>query len=1144
MKNKFLLFVMLLSVMTISSCSRNGRIKLLVFSKTTGFRHDSIEPGMEAIKKMAAEKGFEADFTEDATAFTEKNLGRYSAVVFLNTTGDILDARQQEAFERYIQAGGGYVGIHSATDTEYDWPWYGELAGAWFLDHPGDPSNVQKGKFSVVEKDHPATEGMPEHFEHTDEFYNFRNISKSIHPLLSIDEASYKGGKNPDFHPMSWYHAFDGGRSFYTALGHTKESFRDPLFLNHLWGGIKYASGGEKPKPVDFSKARPEENRFTKVVLAEKLDEPMELSVLDNDRILFIQRKGEIRLFNNKTGELKEITKLPVSTKYTNKAGEVREAEDGLLGLAKDPNFAKNNWIYLFYSDPVKSANVLSRFEFRDDQLVMESRKELLEVPVQREECCHTAGSITWDKNGNLYLSTGDNTNPHGSNGYSPSDERPGRESWDAQRSSGNTNDLRGKILRIKPRDDGSYTIPEGNLFPEGTAGTRPEIYSMGHRNPFRISVDQHTGYLYWGDVGPDAADPKEDRGPAGHDEVGQAKAPGNFGWPHFVGDNKAYHKYDFEKEVSGPKWNAEAPVNTSKNNTGLEKLPPAQKAFIWYPYGSSAEFPLMGNGGRNAMAGPVYYEADFRKAERKFPSYYDQKLFIYEWMRGFIMSVTLDEKGDFVRMERFLPNQTFNNPMDMEFAPNGDLYMLEYGTGWFVQNDNARLIRLEYNGGNRKPEVKAAASVPGGAVPLQVALSGEGSHDLDDDPLTYHWQVTSDKGFKKEFTSENATLTLEQAGLYKAVLTITDGRGGESSATVEIAAGNDLPVVDLSFSGHNTSFYRAGGTFPYTVNVSDKEDGTLGHGIPAEQVVFTADYLAEGFDKVSIAQGHKTADENAIMSSRGRKLIDASDCKSCHDTDKKSVGPTYRTVSKKYEKSSDALGYLTQKIISGGSGVWGEVAMAAHPDLPEQDAREMARYILSLAKEKAAGKLPLRGTYTTTLPKGDAGKGSFIFRASYADQGANGLPSVRSERTLVLRNSLLDIHAFDTETDIMKMTFNDMKLLMPQKSGAYVALSDIDLNGISSLVVYALAPEAQVNAVGGKVELRLGGPTGTLAGESALIKPTPALTQTPNVLNIPLKVQPEDLLKNQDLYLVFVHPEIKDKTLMVVVRAEVVLGK
>lgn len=1143
MKNKAILIIFLV-VMTVTSCSRNGRIKLLVFSKTTGFRHDSIEPGKEALKKMAAEKGFEADFTEEDSVFNEKQLAGYSAVVFLNTTGDILDARQQEAFERYIQAGGGYVGIHSATDTEYDWPWYGELAGAWFLDHPGDPSNVQKGKFTVTDKSHRATAGMPDHFEHTDEFYNFRNISPRIRPLLTLDETSYTGGKNPGFHPMSWYQEFDGGRSFYTALGHTKEAFQDPLFLGHLWGGIQYAAGGEKPKPVDFTQSRPEENRFTKVVLAEKLDEPMELSVLDDHRILFIQRKGEIRLFNTKTGELKDIAKLPVSITYTSKTGETRNAEDGLLGLSKDPGFAQNNRIYLFYSDPVKSANVLARFELKGDQFLMDSKKELLEVPVQREECCHTAGSIAWDRQGNLYLSTGDNTNPFGSDGYSPSDERPGREPWDAQRSSGNTNDLRGKILRIKPRDDGSYTIPPGNLFPEGTPGTRPEIYTMGHRNPFRISIDQHNDYLYWGDVGPDARDPSENRGPAGHDEVGQARKAGNFGWPHFVGNNKAYNRYDFEKQVSGPKWEANAPLNTSRNNTGLQKLPPAQSAFIWYPYGSSPDFPLMGNGGRNAMAGPVYYQDDFKGSERKFPSYYNKKLFIYEWMRGFIMAVTLDDKGDFMRMERFLPNQTFNNPMDMEFAANGDLYMLEYGTGWFVQNDNARLVRIEYNGGNRKPLAKAVAGKTGGAVPLRVELSGEGSLDLDGDALNYHWRVTSDRGFKKEFSTEKVALNLTEPGLYKAVLTITDSQGGESSSAVEIAAGNDLPVVDLYFSGHNASFYRAGGALPYTVSVNDKEDGATGNGIPDDQVVFTIDYLAEGFDKASISQGHKTADENAVMVSRGRKLIEASDCKSCHDTDKKSIGPTYRTVAQKYEKRSDAPGYLAQKIINGGSGVWGEVAMAAHPDLPQKDAEEMAKYILSLAKEKTRNRLPLKGTYVTSLPRGDAGKGSFILRASYTDQGANGLPPVRSERTLILRNAVPDIHAFDKENEVTKTTYEGLKLLIAQKSGAYVTLEDIDLNGISALVLHATAPEEEVNAVGGKIELRLDSPGGTLIGESAFLKPTRAISRIPTVLNIPVKVEPADRFRNRDLYLVFVHPEIKDKTVMVVVKAEVKLAK
>jgi cytochrome c len=230
-------------------CS-NPTPTVLVFSKTDGFRHTSIEAGKTAFTKMATEKGFNVEFSEDATIFNAASLKKFSAVVFLNTTGDILNNDQQAEFERYIQAGGGYLGIHAATDCEYEWPWYGRLAGAFFLDHP-NPNNIQKGKFTVVQKDHWATKGMPDEFERTDEFYSFKSIDPTINVLVTIDEKSYQGGKNGDNHPMSWYHDFDGGRSFYTAMGHTDETFSEPLFLNHVWAGLYYAMGGDSPKPLD-----------------------------------------------------------------------------------------------------------------------------------------------------------------------------------------------------------------------------------------------------------------------------------------------------------------------------------------------------------------------------------------------------------------------------------------------------------------------------------------------------------------------------------------------------------------------------------------------------------------------------------------------------------------------------------------------------------------------------------------------------------------------------------------------------------------------------------------------------------------------------------------------------------------------------
>ncbi|MCE7073339.1 ThuA domain-containing protein [Dyadobacter sp. CY327] len=1142
---------LLLSMLALSFCltfqsadAQTPKVNVLVFSKTASFRHESIAAGKTALTKMAKEKGFGVSFTEDASQFNEPNLKKYNTVVFLNTTGDVLTNEQQVAFERYIQAGGGYTGIHAATDTEYDWPWYGQLAGAYFLDHPMIPSNVQKGKFIVTEKNHWATQGMPDEFERTDEFYSFKDISPNIKIVLKIDEKSYTGGKNPDFHPMGWYQEFDGGRSFYTAMGHTDETFSDPLFLNHLYAGIKYTAGGDSPKTVDFSKSRPEENRFTKVILEEKLDEPMELSVLDKDRILFIQRKGEVRLYNAKTKELKNIANIPVSTKYKNKEGKESTGEDGLLGLNKDPNFAQNHWIYLYYSIPEAPKNVLARFEMKGDQLDLATKKVLLEVETQREECCHTGGSIAWDKAGNLYLSTGDNTNPHGSNGYSPSDEREGRSAWDAQKSSANTNDLRGKIIRIKPQPDGTYTIPEGNLFAKGTPQTRPEIFTMGHRNPFRISVDQKTGYVYWGEVGPDAAKPDSSRGPAGHDEVGQARKAGNFGWPHFVGDNKAYNKFDFTASKSLEKWDVAAPTNNSPSNTGLKVLPPAQKAFIWYPYGASKEFPLTGSGGRNAMAGPVFYSDGFKNATNAFPAYYNGKLLTYDWMRGWIMSVTMDQEGNYAAMERFMPSYKFSNPMDMEFAENGDLYMLEYGTGWFSANDDARLIRIEYNGGNRKPQIQMAANKMGGSAPLALKLDAKGTVDADNDMLNYAWKITSKNGFSKQINTPEANLTLTKLGVYKATLTVNDGKGGVNTQSMEITVGNEPPVLSLDMPMGNKSFYAANKPFNYDVKVSDKEDGTLEKGIEVDRLAVNIDYLAEGFDKIAIAQGHRSADASAAFAP-GKKLIEASDCKACHSVDKKSIGPAYREVSAKYKGDNSAVEKLTKKVIAGGGGVWGETAMAAHPQLSAADASEMVKYILNVTNEKPKEKsMPAKGSYVAKVPAGDKGKGVFIVRAAYEDSGASGLPSLKSEKTLVLKNAKMDMHNFDVYEDMMKISNGGMNLAIASKSGSYVVLKQTDLSGISEVQLQAIAPKPQVNAAGGKVELRLDSPTGPVVGTSEFLEPTEKMDFKPNILSIPIKLAGQPDGKLHDVYLVFINPKADGHSLMVVLGAEFKLAE
>ncbi len=652
--------------------------RVLVFSMTAGFRHASIADGKAALMTLGMENGFAVDSTENPAIFTDEGLAPYDAVIFLSTTQNVLDESQQIAFQRFIQGGGGYVGIHAASDTEYDWPWYGQLVGGYFVNHPA----IQEAKLIVEDPSDSSTRHLPATWTHTDEWYNHRMVRTDLTVLISIDETSYDVGEDTSegtTHPVSWKHAFDGGRSFYTNLGHQSETWVDPAFLTHVLEGVKWAMDGDQT-----SAQTPNESQFSQQVLIENVREPMEIAPLPDGRVLMIERHGSIQLLDPATGINEIVGELPVYS----------EMEDGLLGVALDPGFSENGWIYLYYSAPGDTTEQhLSRFHFDGKLVDLASETILLRVPTQRVECCHAGGSLAFDSKGNLFVSTGDNTNPFASDGYSPSDETPGRSPWDAQRTSANSRDYRGKILRVHPEEDGTYSIPDGNLFADGVDG-HPEIYIMGDRNPFRISIDSANDWLYWGEVGPDATDPREGRGPAGHDEINQARAAGFFGWPYFVGNNKAYTNYDFVKKQSGEAYDAAAPINDSPNNTGTQTLPPAQPAWIWYPYGESPEFPLYKTGGRTAMAGPVYHKGAL---EGGFPAYYEGKLFIYEWMRHKIFVVTMDKDGNYDYMETFLPSTTLSRPMDLAFGPDGSLFVLEYGETWNARNKEARLSKFTY---------------------------------------------------------------------------------------------------------------------------------------------------------------------------------------------------------------------------------------------------------------------------------------------------------------------------------------------------------------------------------------------------------------------------------------------------------------
>lgn len=1072
------LFLLSLSLLLSTACGPQPRdeVRLLVFSKTAGYRHASIAEGIALLQQIGQQEGWTVDTTEDASQFNQENLQRYSAVVFLSTTGDVLDHYQQADFERYIQAGGGYVGIHAASDTEYDWSWYGRLVGAYFKSHPNNP-NVRSATMRIVNTDHPSTQFLAgrETWERTDEFYNFKDIFPEIVPLINVDETTYAGGENGDFHPMTWYHDYDGGRAWYTNFGHTAETFAEPDFIQLLTGGLSYAIG--ENLPVDYAKARslrvPPAHRFLATPLLNNLEEPTELEILPDGRILFAQRRGKLMLYDPEQDTLQQAADLKVWTKF----------EDGLVGLALDPGFRRNRWVYLYYAPVGEEPKFnLSRFVFQGDTLVPGSEQLVLEVPVQRDTCCHTGGSIEFGPEGYLYLSTGDDTNPFNTR-YAPIDERPGMEAFDAQRSSGNPSDLRGKVLRIQPLADGGYTVPEGNLFPRDGSQGRPEIYVMGCRNPYRLSIDAHTGYLYWGDVGPDGR-VDSTLGPRGYDEVNQARQPGFFGWPYFIGNNYPYTAYRYEQAglVQQASFDPQRPRNATRHNQGTRDLPPAQPAFIWYPYDASPDFPLLGEGGRNAMAGPVYHHADFAGAPSQFPRYYDGKLFFYDFMRDWVMLATMNVDGDLERIEPFLPKEQLglSSPTDMQFGPDGALYVINYGTQWFRANADATLVRIDYSEANRPPRALATVDEPIGAAPHTVTLSGASSTDQDpQDQLSYRWIFPAGD----ELTGEEVSYTFETDGIYQIALEVSDQAGNQARTHVKVQVGNAPPQLSLALSG-NEDFFWGGRAIAYRVEVSDQEDGSLAEGsIPAERVTITWNWDDSGFDPAQSALGHQALAQ-ATAEAPGLMLINQHGCIACHGMAEKVIGPGYQQVAERYRDSANALDYLARKILRGGAGAWGEQAMPAMAQLSAGQARQIAKYILALGQEQAPG-LPPAGRLSPNQHSGLGEGGTYTLRVSYQDQGGPAVGPL--SRTLVHRwaSPQLELEDYldqERSSDVEAIRRAEARAANLRREGALYTYP-VDLTGVSSV---SLRYRSEVPG-GAALQLRLEGPEGTLIAEHKL---------------------------------------------------------
>jgi cytochrome c len=822
--------------------------------------------------------------------------------------------------------------------------------------------------------------------------------------------------------------------------------------------------------PKDPS-ARPDDNRFTPVALTAPgtLDEPMVFQVLPDGRAFIAERKGTLKVYDPAAGGVKVAGALAVNT-----AGNY---EQGLVGFTFDPGFAENNRVYLYYFHPTEAKAVFSRWEIRNDVLVANSEKVMMEWPAQRETCCHTGGGMTWDRDGNLLITVGNN---RGNNGSAQTDERPGRAAWDDQGGTANSNSLEGKILRIHPEPDGTYTIPKGNLFPPGTPKTRPEIFSMGHRNVWRVSTDSATGYVYWGEVGPDNREDSE-IGPRGYDEFNQARGPGFFGWPYFVAD-QAFPFWDYTTGRPMAKKDPLKPTNTSPNNTGLTELPPVAPPFIYYHGGVMEKFPALGSGGRCAIGGPIYHRTDFREPKRPWPPYFEGKWIIAEFSRRLILSVGMAPNGDFQSLERILPDYHPVEPIDLKFGPDGDLYVLEYGGRWFQASPDAKLVRIEFEAGNRRPVAVAATSKEGGVPPFEVTLSSAGTHDNDGDPLTYRWEVFGPDGAApRVFTDPNPTVKFEVPGAHVARLTVTDPSGATDARSVPIVSGNEPPVVSVDLQG-NQAFYLADTPFAYAVTVMDREDGSLASGrIPPERVNLSIDYVPEGFDLASL----KTLPRGEAASARfpaAQALITKGNCKACHLVEGKLVGPSFSDVARKYVTDREAPARLAQKIVTGGGGVWSPLAMPPNALVNEAEAATILRYVLGLA-DPNAGTLPPAGRFTPRLPEGDAGRGSLIVRAIYTDQGEEQAPPLTGESIRVLRSPVLSA----ARADVAQHTEPGMMGVLAKRD-AVLGFKAVDLTGVKQVEIAAtaLAPQSQT---GGTVEIRLDSPAGNLLG-SARVEP------------------------------------------------------
>ncbi|GGQ50807.1 ThuA domain-containing protein [Couchioplanes azureus] len=719
------------------------------------------------------------------------------------------------------------------------------------------PPAVREAVVDILDRHHPATRSLPPTLRRADRWTNWDpNPVGAVHTLAQVEERFYDPGPgaNGPFHPISWCRDYDGGRSFYTGMGHTADAYAESGFRAHLTGALRWTTGIQRGDCQATIAANYSVERLTAANQAGRLDqigEPHGLTIAPDGTVLYVGKAacptgpvvdwsdpgvglgcGTIHAYDPASKRVTLLTTLRVMGNRGS-GSELVKNEEGLLGIVTDPGFVTNGWLYVYWMphESIDRENrigqrTISRFTYdRAGATIDQStRKDLLRFPVQIHSCCHAGGGMAFDHAGNLYVGSGDNNSSEGSSGYSGNNwtaEYKGVSYQDARRTSGNTNDLAGKIIRIHPEPDGTYTIPPGNLFPPGTARTRPEIYVMGVRNIARLAFDPVHRWLTAGWVGPDAPAPSPTLGPAKYETATIITSAGNQGWPYCMGNRQPYRdRSDTDATVLTGWYDCDNLKNTSPRNTGLVDIPPARDNMIWYaPGGGGPVFPLrtdgsgvptyqavdatytqpyLRGGGQAIMSGPTYHRELVDTASGvAWPAYWDDKWFIGDQSNSQNrVAVTVDPAGVPRQapplfgesLRAIIPagngDTRLQSWMDAKFGPDGALYLLDYGGGFFSLHPNQKLIRVTYHGGPATP-APSASSVAVQNKPLTVAFTGARSGGV-----SHRWEF----GDGATSAEANPRHTYGRPGTYPAKLTVTYAGGETATARITVTAGCPAP--------------------------------------------------------------------------------------------------------------------------------------------------------------------------------------------------------------------------------------------------------------------------------------------------------------------------------------------------------------